>query len=149
MIAALTDEQPVQQGLYAMRYLRARDDASGKVGAIGFCWGGSTVNRLAVEDQTLDVGIAYYGTPPNLDDVPKIETPLLLHYGDAELDPRLGRLAPPYEAALKAAGKVFALHWYPGANHGFNDDTNPARRNETAATLAWGRTLDWLREYLT
>lgn len=148
LIAKLTKPQILSQSLSAIAYLRARPDASGKLAALGFCWGGSDVNDLAAAQAPIDVGIAYYGTPPALDEVPKIKTPLLLHYADEKLDPRLGGLAPPYEAALKAAKKTYALYWYPGANHGFNDDSNPARHNEAAAKLAWGRTMEWLKKYL-
>lgn len=135
----LTPEGVLASGRAALTYLDTRSDATGKVGAIGFCWGGGQVNSLAVHAATLDAGVAYYGGQPSADLVPAIEAPLLLQY--AGLDERINAGIPPYEAALKAGGKAYELHVYPDVNHGFNNDTNAARFNPAAADLAWSRSL--------
>jgi carboxymethylenebutenolidase len=116
------------------------------VGAVGFCWGGGHVNRLAVAEPKLKAAVAYYGTQPPAADVPKIQAPLLLHY--AGLDQRVNAGIPDFEAALKANGKTYEIYVYEGANHAFNNDTNAARYDKEAATLAWGRTVAFLKKYL-
>jgi len=126
--------------------LRARPDSNGKVGAVGFCWGGGLVNRLAVTDPTLDAGVAYYGMQPDAKDVGAIKAPLLLHY--AGLDERINAGIPAYEAALKAESKTYELHVYDGVNHAFNNDTNTARYDKKAADLAWSRTVEFLHKSL-
>lgn len=126
--------------------LRARSDSNGKVGAMGFCWGGGLVNRLAVTDPTLDAGVAYYGMQPDAKDVGAIKAPLLLHY--AGLDDRINAGISAYEAALKGAGKRFELYLYDGVNHAFNNDTNTARYDKKAADLAWSRTVAFLHKSL-
>lgn len=126
--------------------LRSRPDSNGKVGAIGFCWGGGQVNRLAVTDATLDAGVAFYGMQPDAADVGKIKAPLMLHY--AEKDDRINAGIAAYEAALKAEGKTYQLFIYPGVNHAFNNDTNAARYDKTAADLAWSRSMAFLHETL-
>jgi carboxymethylenebutenolidase len=131
----------------AVAYLRGRPDVDGKVGAIGFCWGGSIVNRLAENDATLNAGVVYYGGPPPLDKVDQIKAPLLLNYADPKLDKWLGPLLPDYEKALQAAGIKYALHVYQDANHAFNDDTQP-RYDPAAAKLAWTRTLAFFKQHL-
>lgn len=125
----------------------ARDSrANGKLGAVGFCWGGGTVNALAVADERLAAGVAYYGAQPPADQVPRIRAALLLHY--AGLDEPINAGIPAYEAALRAAGKRFEVHVYQGVNHGFNNDTNEARYDRAAADLAWGRTVAFFRSNL-
>jgi carboxymethylenebutenolidase len=119
---------------------------NGKVGAIGFCWGGGQVNALAVSgDAHLKAGVAYYGGQPK-DGVEKIAAPLMLHY--AGLDERINAGIKDYEAALTANGKSFELHMYEGVNHAFNNDTNAARYDKAAAELAWGRTIAFLKKNL-
>jgi carboxymethylenebutenolidase len=120
--------------------------ANGKLGAVGFCWGGGIVNALAVADERLAAGVAYYGAQPPADQVPRIRAALLLHY--AGLDQPLNAGIPAYEAALRAAGKRFEIHVYPDVNHGFNNDTNEARYDRAAADLAWTRTLAFFRSNL-
>ncbi|HUK11180.1 MAG TPA: dienelactone hydrolase family protein [Stellaceae bacterium] len=132
----------------AADWLRQRPDVNGKIGAVGFCWGGGVVNQLAVADPLLAAGVAYYGAPPDAALVPKIKAVMLLHYADPKLDTRLGAMAPAYEAELKAAEIRYSLYYYAGANHGFNDDTQSARYDEAAAKLAWGRTLAVFKETL-
>jgi carboxymethylenebutenolidase len=129
-------------GRAGLDWLSKLDSANGKTGAVGFCWGGGVVNRLAVETPTLSAAVAYYGEPPDLAKVKDIRAHMLLNYADPTLDKRLGAVAPDYDKALKAAGVDFALYYYRGANHAFNDDTQKARYDEPAASLAWKRTLD-------
>jgi carboxymethylenebutenolidase len=126
--------------------LRKRPDSNGKVGAVGFCWGGGAVNNLAVADPSLNAGVAYYGRQPDASKVAAIKAPLLLHYGG--LDTNINPGIPAYEAALKATGKDYKIYVYDGANHAFNNDTNAARYNKQAADLAWGRTLEFLKKNL-
>jgi carboxymethylenebutenolidase len=127
--------------------VRARPDSNGKVGAVGFCWGGGAVNNLAVADPTLNAAVAYYGRQPDASKVPSIKAPLLLHYGG--LDTNINPGIPAYEEALKANGKDYRIYIYEGANHAFNNDTNAARYNKEAADLAWGRTLEFLKKNLS
>jgi carboxymethylenebutenolidase len=123
----------------ALAFLKSRPDVSGRVGAVGFCWGGGMVNYLAVAAPDLDAGTVYYGRTPPLEEVAKIRAPLLLHY--AGLDEQLTATVPAYEEALKKAGKSYTLYVYPGVNHAFNNDTGAARYDKVAATLAWERTI--------
>jgi carboxymethylenebutenolidase len=126
--------------------LRARPDVGGKVGAVGFCWGGGMVNALAVAEPTLNAGVAYYGKQPDAAQVPAIQAPLMLHY--AGLDERIDAGIPAYEAALKANAKTYELFLYPGVNHAFNNDTSAERYNKAAADLAWQRSIGFLKKYL-
>ena len=126
--------------------LRARPDSNGKVGTIGFCWGGGLVNRLAASDPTLDAAVAYYGMQPAATEVAKIKAPLLLHY--AGIDERINAGIAAYEAALKAEGKRYEIFTYEGVNHAFNNDTNTARYDKAAAELSWSRSVKFLHETL-
>jgi carboxymethylenebutenolidase len=146
MIGQLKPPDVIASGKAAVAYLQARPDGNGKVGAMGFCWGGGAVNNLAVNAPELDAGVAYYGNQPKAEDVSKIGAPLLLHY--AGLDERINAGIPAYEAALKQAGKTYELHLYEGANHAFNNDTNAARFDKAAADLAWRRTVDFLKKHV-
>ena len=128
-------------------YLGGRRNSTGKVGAIGFCWGGGFVDRLAVEaDGRLDAAVSYYGPAPAPAEAAKVEAPLLLHL--AGLDKRVNATALPFAEALKTAGKTVETHVYPGANHAFNNDTSAERYNKAAADQAWARTLTFFRKYL-
>jgi carboxymethylenebutenolidase len=127
-------------------YLVAHEGSTGKVGAVGFCYGGGVCNALAVAYPNLAASVPFYGRQPAAEDVPAIQAPLLLHY--AELDERINAGWPAYEAALKANGKTYEAHIYPGVNHGFHNDTTP-RYDEEAATLAWERTLAHFEKYLS
>jgi carboxymethylenebutenolidase len=130
----------------AAKWLKARPDSTGKLGAIGFCFGGGMVNQLAVRlGADLNAGVAFYGRQAGADDVPKISAPLLLHY--AGNDQGINAGIANYEAALKANNKVYSLHMYDGKQHGFHNDTTP-RYDETAAKLAWTRTLEFFNKYL-
>ena len=126
-------------------YLLNSDDSTGKVGAVGFCYGGGVVNAIAVAYPELVAGVPFYGRQPDPADVSKIEAPLMLQY--AELDERINAGWPAYEEALKANGKTYVAHMYPGVNHGFHNDTTP-RYDEEAAKLAEQRTVDFFKENL-
>jgi carboxymethylenebutenolidase len=126
-------------------WLKARPECTGRLGAVGFCFGGTTVNNLAVRLPELGAAVSFYGRQPNAEDVAKIKAPLLLHYGS--LDTRITDGWPAYEAALKANHVTYTGYVYEGANHGFHNDTTP-RYDEAAATLAWQRTLDFFNQYL-
>lgn len=122
------------------------EGGNGKVGAIGFCWGGGQVNALAVTgNPNFKAGVAYYGMQPKAG-IEKIAAPLMLHY--AGLDERINAGIKDYEAALKANNKAYELHLYENVNHAFNNDTNAARYDKAAAELAWGRTVAFLKANL-
>ena len=123
-------------------YLKAHKDCNGKVGVVGFCFGGGIANMMAVRISDLAAAVPFYGGQPKTEDVPKIKAPLLLHY--AELDTRINAGWPAYEAALKENGKEYAAYIYPGVNHGFHNDTTP-RYDKAAAELAWQRTIDFFK----
>jgi len=146
MIGQLTPADALAEAKAAVAYLKSNPASNGKVGAVGFCWGGGMVNQLAVNDPDLVAGVAYYGMQPKAADVPKIKAKLLLHY--AGLDDRINAGIPDYEAALKAAGVNYQVFVYDGVNHAFNNDTSAARYDEKAANLAWGRTIDFLKANL-
>lgn len=126
--------------------LAAHPAVNGKVGVIGFCWGGGQVNALAVGDPDLKAGVAFYGMQPAPADVPKIASPLMLHY--AGLDDRINAGMKDYEAALKGANKSYELFVYDGVNHAFNNDTNAARYSKEAADLAWSRSMAFFKKNL-
>ncbi len=130
----------------AVEYVQNRDDCTGKVGCVGFCFGGSVSNALAAKMPSLAASVPFYGGPPRLEDVPNIKAPLLIHLG--ELDKRVNARWPAYEKALKAADKDFTMHMYPAANHGFHNDTT-SRYDPEAAELAWGRTIEFFKKHLT
>jgi carboxymethylenebutenolidase len=119
--------------------------STGKVGMIGFCWGGAFVNRMAVAGG-IDAGVSYYGPAPAPAEAAKVTGPLMLHY--AVKDTRVAQTGAPWVAALKAAGKPVEAFTYPGVDHAFNNDTSAARYNKAAADLAWGRTTDFLHRHL-
>ena len=130
----------------AAKWLKARPDSTGKLGAVGFCFGGGIVNQLAVRLGTeLNAGVAFYGRQAGVDDVPRISAPLMFQY--AGNDQRINAGIAVYEAALTANNKVFESHMYEGKQHGFHNDTTP-RYDEAAAKLAWSRTLGWFKKYL-
>ena len=130
----------------AAEWLKSRPDSTGKVGAVGFCFGGGVVNILAVRmGADLTAGVPFYGNQPNAADAAKIKTPLLAHYG--ELDTRITSGWPAFDKELTAAHVAHQGYVYAGANHGFHNDTTP-RYDEPAAKLAWQRTLDWFNKYL-
>ena len=130
----------------AARWLKSLPDSTGKVGAVGFCFGGGVVNLLAVRmGSDLDAAAPFYGLQPDAADAQKIKAPILAQYG--ELDQRITSGWPAFDAALSAAGVPHEGHVYKGANHGFHNDTTP-RYDQAAAEEAWKRTIDWLNKYL-
>ncbi|WP_377296014.1 dienelactone hydrolase family protein [Rhizobium sp. SGZ-381] len=146
MFSTLDMGATVANGEATRTFLSKREGANGKVGAIGFCWGGGLVNRLAVASPDLNAGVAYYGAQPPAADVAKIKAPLMLHY--AGLDERINAGIDAYRKALQAGGKTFEIFIYDGANHAFNNDTSAARYDKAAADLAWSRTVAFFRKYL-
>ncbi|WP_201831846.1 dienelactone hydrolase family protein [Microvirga zambiensis] len=146
MIGQLKAPDVIAYGKAAVAYLKSRPDGNGKVGAIGFCWGGGAVNTLAVNDPNLNAGVAYYGGQPKPEDVAKINAAMMMHYGS--LDERINAGIPAYEAALKQSGKTYEIYVYEGANHAFNNDTNAARFDKDAAEVAWKRTVGFLKKNL-
>ena len=130
----------------AFGHLKSDPDSNGKVGVVGFCYGGGVANAMAVRLPDLAASVPFYGRQASAEDVAKIEAPLLLHY--AGLDQRINQGWPEYEAALKAQGKEYTAHIYPGVNHGFHNDTTP-RYDAAAAELAWARTIDFFNAKLT
>lgn len=139
-------EQLMNDFFNGFEHLQNRDDSTGKVGAVGFCYGGGVCNALAVAFPDMAASVPFYGRQASTADVPKINAPLLLHY--AALDERINAGWPEYEAALKANGKTYEAHIYPDVNHGFHNDSTP-RYDEAAANLAWDRTIAWFNQYLT
>jgi carboxymethylenebutenolidase len=129
----------------AVAWLKARPETNGRVGAVGFCYGGGIVNMLATRVPELAAGVAFHGSGPNLEDVPKIKAPLVIQ--SAENDERINAGWPAYEAALKAANVRYERHLYPGTQHGFNNDTTP-RYDAAAAKLAWERTLAFFNTHV-
>lgn len=127
-------------------HLMKRDDSTGKVGSVGFCYGGGVVGALAVAYPEMAAGVPFYGRQPASADVPQIKAPLLIQMG--ELDERINAGWPDFEAALKANDKVYEAYIYAGANHGFHNDSTP-RYDEAMAKLAWNRTVGWFKTYLT
>ena len=138
----LPAEDVVRQGRAALKHLASRPDASGKTGAIGFCWGGGVVNDLAVAAPELAAGVVFYGRSPNLAGVPQIKARLLIQH--AARDTRLVQALPDYEAALKAAGIRHEVIVYPDVDHAFLNDTSAERYNAAAAKLAWERSVAFL-----
>jgi carboxymethylenebutenolidase len=129
----------------AANYLRTRKDSTGRLGAVGFCYGGGIVNMLATRVPELRAGVPFYGGPAPAADVPKIKAALMIQF--AENDERINAAWPAYETALKAANVKYEAYQYPGTQHGFNNDTTP-RYDEKAAKLAWQRTTDFFAKHL-
>jgi carboxymethylenebutenolidase len=146
LIGKLDSESTVEDFVAAVQYLKTHPLCTGKVGCTGFCWGGGMANQLAVHSPDLQAAVPYYGRQPASEDVPKIKASLLLHY--AGLDERINAGIPEFEAALKEASVDYRLHRYEGAQHAFNNDTNPVRYHKEAAQLAWKRTIAFLKEKL-
>jgi carboxymethylenebutenolidase len=146
MIGKLDGKQTTQNLISAVAFLKQHPHGNGKVGAVGFCWGGGPVGDLVVNAPDLDACVVYYGRQPRTADVEKIRAPLLLHY--AGLDDRINQGIPAFEDALKKAGKRYTLYMYEGANHAFNNDTSQARYNKQAADLAWARTIAFFKANL-
>jgi carboxymethylenebutenolidase len=147
LMAKLDLAARVADAVEAVEMMHHLPPTNGKVGAIGFCWGGAFVNRLAVAaGDKLDAAVAYYGPAPDPSEAAKVKAAMLLHY--AGLDDRVNATAGPWIAALKKAGVPTEAHFYEGANHAFNNDTSAERYNKPAADLAWRRTIAFLERTL-
>lgn len=146
MIGQLDGRQTLDDLVRTVGVLQNHPGSTGKVGAMGFCWGGGMAGLLATASPDLDASVVYYGRTPPLEAVPNIRAKLLLNY--AGLDNRINESVPAFEAALKEAGVDHTLHMYEGANHAFNNDTAPARYDAAAARLAWTRTVEFLKSSL-
>ncbi len=133
-------------GVATIAWLKTQEKSNGKVGAIGFCWGGGTVNNIATVAPDLLAAVPYYGGQPNPEAVPAIKAKVMAHYGG--LDERINAGIPAFEAALKAAGTDYQIFIYEGANHAFNNDTSAARYSKEASDLAWSRTVGLFRQVL-
>lgn len=139
--ASVADAVALTERLHRPRH------ANGKVGAVGFCWGGAFVDRLAVAaGDKLDAGVAYYGPAPDPAEAPKVKAAMLLHY--AGLDERVNKTGAPWAEALKKSGVAVESHIYPDVNHAFNNNTSAERYNKAAADLAWNRTLAFFEKHL-
>jgi len=147
MIGSLNPAETVARLAATVKYLASHPESTGKVGVVGFCWGGGMANRLAAAGTSLNAAVPYYGSQLPEAEVPKITAPLLLHY--ASLDQRINAGIAAYEAALKANNKPYEIHMYEGANHAFNNDTNAARYSKEAADLAWSRTVAFFKKHLS
>jgi carboxymethylenebutenolidase len=146
MLGQLDKDKTTKDFVAAVKYLKTRPLSNGKVGVVGFCWGGALANQVAVHSPDVIAVVPYYGAQPAPEDVPKIKASLLLHY--AGLDGRINSGIPAFEAALKAASVDYKIYMYDGAQHAFNNDTTPARYDKSAALLAWQRTIAFLKEKL-
>ncbi|QNM82824.1 dienelactone hydrolase family protein [Sphingomonas sabuli] len=146
-IGKLDLAQSVTHAAAMMQLLKTRSTGNGKAGAVGFCWGGGFVDRLAVASgNTLDAAVSYYGPAPDPAYAAMVKAPMQLHLPG--LDERVATTMKPWAEALRAGGKTVEFYEYPGANHAFNNDTSAERYDQAAATLAWTRTLDFFGKYL-
>jgi len=143
--AKLDQAKTREDFLASAAWLRARADGNGKLGAVGFCYGGGVVHWMATRLPDLRAAVPFYGNSPVPEEAAKVKAPLLVHL--AAVDERINAAWPAYEAALKAAGVPFEVHQYPDTQHGFHNDTTP-RYDAAAAQQAWGRTLEFLRKHL-
>ena len=141
----LSGPEMTEDFVAAANFLMSHPDCTGRIGAVGFCYGGAVVNTLAVRLPNLGAGVPFYGSQPDAADVPKINAPLLVQY--ASNDQRINEGWPAYEEALKANQKKYEMHMYPDTQHGFHNDTTP-RYDEEAAKLAWERTIVFFNEHL-
>ena len=146
LIGQLDQQSAIKNYVAAVRYLKTHTISTGKVGVVGFCWGGAMANQLAVNSPDVSAAVPYYGRQPAPGDVPRIKASLLIHY--AGIDEGINKGIPEYEAALKKSSVDYKIYMYEGAQHAFNNDTNTARYNKEAAELAWQRTIAFLREKL-
>jgi carboxymethylenebutenolidase len=146
MFARLDQPKTREDFIAALAWLAKRPECTGKVGAVGFCWGGGIVNMLATHAPELAAGVPFYGSQPPAEDVARIKAPLLIHY--AENDERINAGIPAFKAALQSNHVTYEMFVYPGTQHGFNNDTTP-RYDKAAAALAWQRTMDFFKKHLS
>jgi carboxymethylenebutenolidase len=146
LFSQLDPEKSREDFIAAAEFLKSSDECTGKIGAVGFCWGGGMVNYLATRlSDDLSAAVPFYGSAPNTEDVAKIKAPLLIQ--SAEVDERINASWPEFEKALKSAKIEYERHLYPGTQHGFNNDTTP-RYDAKAAKLAWERTIAFFNKHL-
>ncbi len=143
----LDREQTELDFVAAVQFAKYNAATNGRVGCVGFCWGGRMANQMAVKSPDLNAAVAFYGGQPTASDVARIRAAVQLHY--AGLDSRINAGIADYEAALKVSNVRYELHMYPDVNHAFHNDTSPTRYDEAAATLAWSRTIDFFKRHLT
>jgi carboxymethylenebutenolidase len=146
LIGKLDRQANTKNYVAAVEYLKTQPLSTGKVGCMGFCWGGGVTNQVAVNSPDLAAAVPFYGSQPAPEDVPKIKAAMLIHY--AGNDERINAGIPAFEEALKRAGIEYKIYMYEGADHAFFNDTNPSRYHKEAATLAWERTIAFLIEKL-
>lgn len=146
LMRKLDRDDTVKNFAAAVKYLKTHPQTTGKVGCMGFCWGGGVTNQVAVHAPDLTAAVPFYGSQPDSEDVPKINASLLCHYGS--LDERINAGIPEFEKVLKQAGIEYKMHMYEGAKHAFFNDTRPDRYHEEASKLAWERTIAFFKEKL-
>jgi carboxymethylenebutenolidase len=146
LFAQLDQSKTREDFVAATQWLKARGDCTGKVAAVGFCYGGGMAHILSTRLPDLAGAVPFYGNHPAAEDAAKVKAPLLIHF--AGVDERINAAWPAYEAALKAAGAKYTAHQYPGTQHGFNNDTTP-RFDAAAAKLAWERTMGFFKQTLS
>jgi carboxymethylenebutenolidase len=146
LIGKLDRDKTLKDFIAAVEYLKTYNKSTRNVGCVGFCWGGSMANQLAVNSADMKAAVAYYGGQPKAEDVAKVKGAVLLHY--AGLDERINAGIPAYEEALNQAKVKYELYKYEGVNHAFNNDTNEARYDPNAAKLAWERTIKFFNDNL-
>ena len=146
LIGKLDGPSTIQNYVAAVKYLKTHPASTGKVGVVGFCWGGAMANQVAVNSPDVLAAVPFYGRQPAAEDVLKIKASLQLHY--AGLDEGINKGIAAYEAALKKASVEYKIYMYEGAQHAFLNDTTPERHNKEAAQLAWQRTISFLKEKL-
>jgi carboxymethylenebutenolidase len=146
MIGQLDNDKTIKNFVAAVKYLKTHPFSTGKVGCTGFCWGGGMTNQVAVNCPDLDAAVPYYGKQPTAEQVAKIKAPIMAHYAgeDSFINPGI----PAFEEALKKEKKEYQIFMYEGAQHAFNNDSNPERYNEKAAKLAWSRTIAFFKDKL-
>lgn len=145
LFAKLDQAKSREDFVAGARYLKGRSDCSGRLGVVGFCWGGGVAHMLATRLPELDAAVPFYGNHPPVEEAAKVRAPLLIHF--AAVDERINAAWPAYESALKAAGVRYTAHVYAGTQHGFNNDTTP-RFDAASAGLAWERTLAFFEKNL-
>lgn len=146
LIGALERETALGIYLAAVRFAASHAHSTGKVGCVGFCWGGGMAGRLAVNSPELNAAVVYYGMPPSADEAARVRAPIMMHY--AARDDRINAAVPAFDAALRASGARYEMHYYADVDHAFNNDTNAARYNADAAKVAWRRTIEFLAREL-
>lgn len=145
LFAKLDQRKATEDFVAAAHFIKNRPESNGKIGAVGFCYGGGIVHVLAVRMPELNAAVPFYGNVPPVADAAKVKSPMQLHF--AEVDDRINAAWPAYDAALKAAGEPHVAYKYPGTQHGFNNDTTP-RFDAAAAKLAWSRTMEFFNKTL-